>query len=1254
MPVSPAAVPRTALYAAIDDHLRGVPAVGRSVPRTRSNAAFGVALSLALLPLSAAEAATLNVDSADASFVVDGACTLPEAVQNANDNAATNVDCVAGTDGLDTIVFDPTLSSSEITLDGTLLVSDELAIVGGAIDIAINGYGQRILETDAALTVSGLTLFNGRADDFSPDGRSGGAIHARAPLVVDDVAFYGNDAKYQGGAVFSSESLSVTDSQFIGNRVGIENSNAHGGAIFSAGDTVIEGTFFYDNSANGAGGALFVTTHADISDSVFEYNDAYSGGGVFAGTHASGSVEAKGLLDQPLTVSISGSTFDYNAATGAEYLGAGGGVAFMPMQSDAGGLAHALDIEDSVFQDNLAIPFGAQGAAAAKGKYVTGGGGLAVVITDSDMPLRAKGAPAADQIAVGIDDSTFTGNFALLGGGAMLFASSVTIAGSSFAGNAAYIGGGAILGNKYDGDPGAAPTTVALSDTSVTGNGAVFGAGLFASGTTVTGSGLTVTGNISGAPYSQQTAAAAKGFGLPVFECGGGKYLGGIGLHATETLTVSGTNTISDNCADGAGGAMFGIGPGGSGSISAGTVISDNSVDGNAGGAALWADDGGALLFEGTVTGNSAYRGAGLQLSPYGTGLLTISGATISGNTATGNGGGLALESTAGRILVANSTVSDNSARAGGGAAVESMAPPAAASKGSVPTIVFENVTVHGNQATGVAVAAAKGTDAIPAGSGGGIAVADASVLMSFATVTGNSAAADGGGLWIGALASAGASNSVVAENTADGIGNDVAGALTANFTLLGDASGATIGGSDNDIGSAPLLGPLQDNGGPTSTRAALAGSPVLDSGDPAIASPPPTDQRGSGFPRVQGAAVDKGAVEGDPLVTALSIAPDQFAEGSDSILTVSLAGIATADVLVTVDFSGDAVIGSDFTAADDDALTPGVQVLIAAGASSGDILLSAVADGIDEVEEAFAADVGAISGPASEAGSVQDSASILDADPAPAVLIDDVVATESEGSATFSVTLSAPSSLPISVDFDSSDGTAIAGEDYTAVSGTLAFAPGETLQQVVVALTADGINEPGETFFVDLSEPVNANIGDIQGTGAITDSDPPPTVSLSLVDSVLVEETGSTQLVATLSAVSSEDVTVTLAWSGSATLGTDYSAGLQIVIPAGSLSGALTITTIDDTAVEGNETIVVDIASVTNGTESGVQQASATIDDSVDAAGAGPGTGPTPLPAPAIIPTLSEWMLMLLGLLLPVTVLGRLRRRVQPVARRD
>src|SRR2546428_12572065 len=85
----------------------------------------------------------------------------------------------------------------------------------------------------------------------------------------------------------------------------------------------------------------------------------------------------------------------------------------------------------------------------------------------------------------------------------------------------------------------------------------------------------------------------------------------------------------------------------------------------------------------------------------------------------------------------------------------------------------------------------------------------------------------------------------------------------------------------------------------------------------------------------------------------------------------------------------------------------------------------------------------------------------------------------------------------------------------------------------------------------------------------------------------------------ATLSAPSGLPVTVDLAFSGTATLTTDYTrSGTSIIIPPGSTTGSITLTAVQDALDEVDETIVVDISSVTNGTESGTQQVSAVIID--------------------------------------------------------
>src|SRR5207248_3147868 len=91
----------------------------------------------------------------------------------------------------------------------------------------------------------------------------------------------------------------------------------------------------------------------------------------------------------------------------------------------------------------------------------------------------------------------------------------------------------------------------------------------------------------------------------------------------------------------------------------------------------------------------------------------------------------------------------------------------------------------------------------------------------------------------------------------------------------------------------------------------------------------------------------------------------------------------------------------------------------------------------------------------------------------------------------------------------------------------------------------------------------------------------------------------GVATVTATLSAPSGQAVTVDLAFSGTATLANDYTrSGTSIVIAAGATNDTITLTAVQDTLDEVDETIIVDISGVTNGTESGAQQVTATISD--------------------------------------------------------
>jgi sugar lactone lactonase YvrE len=87
---------------------------------------------------------------------------------------------------------------------------------------------------------------------------------------------------------------------------------------------------------------------------------------------------------------------------------------------------------------------------------------------------------------------------------------------------------------------------------------------------------------------------------------------------------------------------------------------------------------------------------------------------------------------------------------------------------------------------------------------------------------------------------------------------------------------------------------------------------------------------------------------------------------------------------------------------------------------------------------------------------------------------------------ATFTVTLDSPSTVPVSVNYATADGTAVAGTDYTATSDTLTFPAGVTSETVSVPITTVPTGGPTKTFTLNLSGPVNATIADGQGVGSI------------------------------------------------------------------------------------------------------------------------------------------------------------------------
>ena len=107
-----------------------------------------------------------------------------------------------------------------------------------------------------------------------------------------------------------------------------------------------------------------------------------------------------------------------------------------------------------------------------------------------------------------------------------------------------------------------------------------------------------------------------------------------------------------------------------------------------------------------------------------------------------------------------------------------------------------------------------------------------------------------------------------------------------------------------------------------------------------------------------------------------------------------------------------------------------------------------------------------------------------------PSLSVSDVTVSEGAGTASVPVSLSVVSSSTVTASYGTSDGTATAGSDYTAKSGTLTFAPGTTSQNIVVTILEDVVAESSETINVNLTTAAGATLGRKTGIITITDND--------------------------------------------------------------------------------------------------------------------------------------------------------------------
>ena len=259
------------------------------------------------------------------------------------------------------------------------------------------------------------------------------------------------------------------------------------------------------------------------------------------------------------------------------------------------------------------------------------------------------------------------------------------------------------------------------------------------------------------------------------------------------------------------------------------------------------------------ISGNEATTGGGINNF---VGTVTITNSTVSHNTAVYQGGG--INSTSGTLDLEGSTVRGNKVDVAGGGIY------------SLGNLTIISSTISGNTATWGGGIHAGGTATITAStitsnsvtdSGGGIRssadlkIADSTVSSNFAT--------RGAGIEVYFSSTATLTNSTLTDNGADSGGNiisdgtvELLNTIVANSPSGGNCAGSGIGslghnldsgatcgftGPGNLVNTDPMLGFLEDNGGPTYTHALLPGSPAIDAGN--NEGCPATDQRGIGRP---------------------------------------------------------------------------------------------------------------------------------------------------------------------------------------------------------------------------------------------------------------------------------------------------------------------------------------------------------------------------------------------------------------------
>ena len=761
--------------------------------------------------------------------------------------------------------------------DQSTLTIDNCSVRNNGGSFSSGGNGGGIYNFDGSLAITNSTIADNFAYSFGGFG-NGGGVYNSGTLEIVNSTISDNIATVNGGGIYSYGPLTITDSivtrnyagntqgagggiasydSLIINRCTLSSNSApathdgigygYGGAIASEGTLAVVSSTLSDNGATSSGGGIASYgngTAVTISNSTLSGNSAWYTSGSRGGAIASnGTLEITYSTLHGNSAGTGGGVYNYatfrlrstilDANAGSNIFNDSGTVTSLGynLSSDSGsGFLTATG--DQINTNPILGPLQDNGGLTLTHALLTGS--PAINTGDPNFtppPLYDQRGPGYPRVFSGRID---IGSFELQPIGTMRI---VTTTDDSGIGSLRDVIATAQAGDTIQFDATLNGQTITLTSGELAVDKSVIIAGPGAGLLMVQRSTMANTPDfrvfeiLPGRAVTIQGLTISNGHppGGNPSEPGGGIY------NNSGTLTLSDC-TLMDNRADQAGGGIYNTG---TLTMSDCTLIR-NRADEVGGGIANRSYGGILTMNNCTVSTNSAGNGGlgGYGGGVFSGGVMTITNCTFRGNTTTGGarGGGIY---NAGTSTVSNSTVSGNLGSYGGGIYND----------GGITMLEVTNCTVSANTAYS---------------RGGGLYNGDGRLILTHSTLSGNVANSSGGGVY-----NQGSPFHVTVE-----IGNNIfnAGATGANivnaagtvtshgYNLSSDNGGGVLNSTGDLINTDPMLGPLQDNGGPTFTHELLNGSPALNAGDPNFTPPPLTDQRG--FPRVYNGRIDIGSVE--------------------------------------------------------------------------------------------------------------------------------------------------------------------------------------------------------------------------------------------------------------------------------------------------------------------------------------------------------------------------------------------------------